>query len=239
MVVEAAPRRGLCATARFPPRRILLRWSQRAGGDVFSLVSFGRRDLCAGAGSARRRRRPSRCVLFSGSASVSAVFPPAQLEGPGDCVGMNRPAAAVFSGSNDGDLRDAVDLEQGLWKVVGRSDLPVRLRQLELADLQSVEHGDDPGRHSPRSRLRRSTTGRKIGSQRCISYGASTDSGLLAARLLLLRRCCGSVGHGKRAMELMCARTSKDCYFFVFFARGLCAMFRGHLCLWVIPVCAT
>jgi hypothetical protein len=57
---------------------------------------------------------------------------------------VNRPAAATTSGSDDGDLRDHVLLEQGLWYVVGRSRLNLLLRWEETADLQSVEHGDAP-----------------------------------------------------------------------------------------------
>jgi hypothetical protein len=143
-VVEAAPRRGVCATARSPLRRSPLRWSQRAGGRVFLSASFGQRDLCGGSGSVRRQRRPSQCLLSSGSASVSAVFPSAQLEGPGGSTGVNRPAAATTSCSDDGDLRDHVLLEQGLRYVVGRSRLNLLLHWEETADLQSVEHGDAP-----------------------------------------------------------------------------------------------
>ena len=238
MVVEAASRRAVYAAARSPLRRSSLWWSRRASGRVFSLVKSDRRDLSAGAGSARRRRRPSRCFLSSRSASVLAVFPPAQLEGLGGCTGANRPAVAASFGSVDGDLQGAVCLEQGSWKREGRSGVLLRLRGMEPADLQSVEHGDAPPPTCPK-----------------VSVPSFYGGSLNRLTKLLQRWCFGGFGFvgslsshppavlwRRRRMEtrvedVVCKGLQGLGCTFVFWG-VFCAKFQGHMCFWVLLVCA-
>lgn len=164
--------------------------------------------LCGGAGSVRRRRRPSSFLLYSGSASVSAVFPPAQLEGPGGCIGVNRLAVAASSdGSGDGDLWGVVTSKQGKWKMESRSGSLLRRRRMEAADLQSGEHGDTP----------RPTCHRG-------SVPSFCDGPLNRFTTLLQLWCFGGPGffgcssplppavlRRRRALKMMCTRASRDC----------------------------
>jgi len=133
------------------------------------------------------------------------------------CTGVNRPAAAASFAVTATTLKAWCfwSMDCGRW----RADLPFfsdfvgRSRRI----CSPASMGMIPGRRAPEFRTRRSTVGRSIGSQSYSSDGASTDLGLLAARLPFLRRCFGGDGEWRRASKTMCARTAKDWVVFLCF----------------------
>lgn len=197
-------------------------WVLPPAEDFVSLLPSVSRRCCSGAGVGRGR---------SCSGALAGVRRPSVRDD-----GWLSAAALWSGGDGVGDLRARVLSELGLWMVAGGSVSLLRFRRLDTADLQSVEHGEVPRPTShkdsvsllcsePFNRLT------KLFQRWCFGgLGVFGCSSFPPPAVLRQRRWSAT-----SVVNVVCIGfQGLDCNF-VFWG-VVCAMFRGHLCFWVLLV---